>query len=90
MRLDIFNKDEQLVLQLHIFLKVTFQAVLSTNGNVSFCGMIYRNISKIVDFPRQHQIGFDAGDRQRGVNLNKETLLMSELEGANVFRIDGN
>ena len=70
--------------------------VLSTDGNVSFCGLIYRNISKAITFPKQHLIGFDAGDRRRGVNLNivdEENIeilpTMFELEGTNVFRIDG-
>ena len=42
-----------------------------------------------------HQVGFNAGDRMRGVNLvgfqpkDKETTRNLELHRVNIFRIDG-
>ena len=67
-----------------IFMQTTFQLVLSTNGNASFAALMYQDPTTLTDFPREHVVGFDAGDRNRGI-----TFMPNELQGANVFRIDG-
>ena len=57
--------------------------VLSTDGNASFAALVYQDPTALLHpFPLGIQVGFDAGDRIRGVNLLGG-------EGVNLFRIDG-
>lgn len=56
---------------------------------------IYENPERVMNLRYSHQVGFNAGDRMRGVNLvgfqpkDKETTRNLELHRVNIFRIDG-
>ena len=74
-------------------MQITFQVVLSTDGNTSFATFLYGNVIRNLlacDFLnslsvlRRLTIGFNAGDRERYLNVPR-----SDLEEINVFRIDG-
>lgn len=69
----------------HFFLQMTFQLILSSDGNSSFAALIYKDPERMLEIPGQKQVGFDAGDRRRGVNILGDTM----LEGVNLYRIDG-
>ena len=72
---------------------MSFQVVLSTDGNTSFAIFLYgdviRNLlacdqNNSLDVLRYLTIGFNAGDQERFFNIPR-----SDLEEINVFRIDG-
>ena len=60
--------------------------VLSTNGNVSFAALVYQDPSDMMPL---YQVGFDAGDRMRGVNLLGADSINWSPQRVNIFRIDG-
>lgn len=72
--------------------QITFQVVLSTDGDASFAALIYEDPSDVINFPITHQVGFNAGDNSRAINiLEKESdTPIIDLQRVNVFRIDGN
>ena len=74
-------------------MQISFQVVLSTDGKTSFATFLYDNVIKnllacdlnnSLDVLRRLTIGFNAGDRERFLNIPR-----SDLEEINVFRIDG-
>ena len=64
-----------------------FQLVLSTEGKTSFASFIYEDLEKVNSFISNSgiaaDIGFDAGDKSRGVKLSED------IQRVNTFRIDG-
>ena len=70
-----------------LFLQPTFQVVLSTNGIVSFAALVYQDPSEVVS--SGYKVGFDAGDRTRGVNLLGADSINWSPQGINIFRVDG-
>lgn len=60
-------------------LQFTFQAVLSTDGRVSFATFIYGGVGNVFG-----SVGFNAGDRTRFSNIDSESLME-----VNTYRIDG-
>ncbi len=70
---------------------MTFQVVLSSDGNASFAALIYKNPHRVEEFNGPLQVGFDAGDKTRGVNIvGDHSVYGTPLQGVNLFRIDGN
>jgi hypothetical protein len=67
----------------------TFQVVLSTNGDASFAVLIYEEDPSNLTF-EEYQVGFDAGDKMRGVNLLGADSISWSPQSVNIFRIDGN
>ena len=74
-------------------MQMSFQVVLSTDGNTSFAiflyGDIIRNLlacdlNSSLNVFRRLTVGFNAGDRERYLNIPR-----SDLEEINVFLIDG-
>ena len=65
-------------------LQLTFQAVLATDGMVSFAVFIYADTDELVSIEDMSTIGFNAGDRTRLANFMPDSL-----GTVNVFRIDG-
>ena len=74
-------------------MQMSFQVVLSTDGNTSFAIFLYGNVirnllacdlNNSLDILRRLAVGFNAGDRVRFLNIPR-----SDLEEMNVFRIDG-
>ena len=64
--------------------------MLSTDGKASFAAMVYKNPYNVVGFHGPRQVGFDAGDKTRGVNiLGENSMDYCTLLGVNIFRIDG-
>ena len=64
--------------------------VLSSDGNASFAALIYDNPRAVEEFDRPLQVGFDAGDKTRGVNiLGEHSVYGPQLQRVNLFRIDG-
>ena len=74
----------------NIALQLTFQAVVSTDGDVSFATFIYDNLPFVKNITSQEKaiVGFDAGDQSRG-----DTVLHGAdeftLTDVNTFRVDG-
>ena len=69
---------------------MTFQVVLSSDSNASFAALVYNNPHTVQDFNGPRQVGFDAGDKTRGVNiLGDHTVFGTPLQKVNLFRIDG-
>jgi hypothetical protein len=56
---------------------------------VSFCAVVYNNLSDVITRPGVYQVGFDAGDKMRGVNLLGEASISWSPQRVNIFRIDG-
>ena len=72
--------------------QVTFQVVLSTDGERSFVTFLYDSpvrVKEIVTALRQGVIGFDAGDLSRSAIVFGPDSLSFPLAAANSFRIDG-
>ena len=71
-----------------IIIQITFQAVLSTDGNNSFATFLYNEylprVQNIVS-SGLGAIGFDAGDNSRYIRIAVDNT----LEVINTFRIDG-
>ena len=72
----------------------TFQTVLSTDGSVSFAAIIYEDPDGVNGIKYDHQVGFNAGDRTRGINIAGENdieavYIREDVQGVNIFRIDG-
>ena len=74
-------------------MQMSFQVVLSTDGITSFAIFLYGNVirnllacdlNNSLDVLKNLTIGFNAGDRERFLNISR-----SDLEEINVFRIDG-
>lgn len=72
--------------------QVNFQAILSTDGNVSFAIFIYDNesIDAIGRLSQNYLVGFDAGDEIKGTTVQNQVSSHQNLENVNIFRIDGN
>ena len=71
-------------------LQVTFQTVLSSDGDASFAAFTYNDLT-FLDVVRDSDnnsllIGFDAGDGIRAAELDGQR---STFDQVNVFRIDG-
>lgn len=66
------------------FLQISFQVVLSTDGNVSFAYFLYKNLNVFSQVPNNYQIGFSAGD-----GVRKSNIEFNSLKSINIFRIDG-
>lgn len=77
-------------MNIDITLQFSFQAVVSTDGDVSFATLIYDNLPFVKNITSQEKatVGFDAGDQSRG-----DTVLHGAdefpLTDVNTFRIDG-
>ena len=74
-------------------MQISFQVVLSTDGKTSFAAFLYGEVIRNLLACDLHKslyvfdelaIGFNAGDRERFLNIPR-----SDLEEINVFRIDG-
>lgn len=77
------------------YIQQTFQAVLSTDGNASFAAFVYKDPDSVNELTYTHQVGFNAGDGQRGANIVgsiqvPDVVYSENLQGVNIFRIDGN
>ena len=75
---------------LHLFfcyMQVTFQVVLSTDGRASFATLVYEDPINVMS--GRYQVGFDSGDRRRGVNLLGADSISWNTQRVNIFRIDG-
>ena len=70
-----------------LLLQVTFQVVLSTDGRASFATLIYEDPINVMS--GRYQVGFDSGDRRRGVNLLGADSISWNTQRVNIFRIDG-
>ena len=68
--------------------QVTFQLVLSSDGNASFAALTYKDPRAMKSLNEPVQVGFDAGDKTRGVNISPLSSA-APLQQVNVFRIDG-
>ena len=69
----------------YIYLQLSFQVVLVTDRMSSFAMIIYDNLATVqslLSLGSAVQVGFNAGDRQRYLNVNS-------LQQVNVYRIDG-
>ncbi len=53
---------------------------------MSFAALIYEDPEDLLGL-FSYQVGFDAGDRERGVHLGEDSIQLQEV---NIFRIDGN
>ena len=83
-----------LFIELHPFiLQVTFQTVLSSDGNASFAAFLYNDLCAIAKIHALYKnsllIGFDAGDEVRAVEFVGPGSALDHLEEMNIFRIDG-
>ena len=69
----------------------SFQAVLSTDGTVSFAVFIYSNFQAVKSSTSDDElIGFDAGDGFRNTIFQPQTPpRRKSLEPINIYRIDG-
>ena len=73
----------------------TFQAVISTDGTLSFAAFIYENPERVNNLTYFHQVGFNAGDGTRALNIlglvpgEESYNYVGSLQGVNIFRIDG-
>lgn len=67
---------------------MTFQTVLSTDGNISFAAFIYDDPQAVVNIFNDREIGFNAGDSVRA-NVALKVGQSANLEAVNIFRIDG-
>ncbi len=69
-------------------IQITYQTVLSTDGNASFAMFVYDDPGNVVSIGSNWQVGFDAGDEIRGVIVQNGEI-EGDLEEVNIFRIDG-
>ena len=75
-----------------LILQITYQAIVSSDGNASFASFVFDQdgIDKINNLQADKVIGFDAGD-----TINSATIVspgfssLQTLEPLNTFRIDG-
>ena len=69
-------------------LQITFQAVLSTDGNVTFITFVYEDLNQVRSTlgSGSAAIGFDAGDNSRSTSI---ACSDQSLNFVNIFRIDG-
>ncbi len=75
------------LIMISIIVQDTFQALVCTDGQASFAGLIYGNLTGTTEFlvnDFNSVVGFDAGDRIRNI------MIYEDLEYINLFRIDGN
>ena len=65
--------------------QITFQAVLSTNGSITFVTFMYESLQQVKGIVGSGNaaVGFDGGDNSRGI------IISSINEYLNIFRIDG-
>ena len=73
--------------KLYIYLQLSFQVVLVTDRTSSFAIVMYDNLTTLQilhSFSDLVQVGFNAGDRQRYLNIP-----VNSLQQVNVYRIDG-
>ena len=75
-------------------MQVTHQAVLISDGNVSFAAFVYDNstVGIATAFKGNKLAGFDAGDGIRSATIHNPSPDLSslqQLETVNIFRIDG-
>ena len=72
---------------------MTFQTVLSTDGNASFAAFVYNDLTALAEIHALHGnsllIGFDAGDEVRGTEVVGLGSTLDHLDEVNIFRIDG-
>ena len=72
---------------------MTYQTVLSTDGNASFAAFIYDDLTALAEIHALQGnsllIGFDAGDKVRGAEVVGLASTFGRLEEVNIFRIDG-
>lgn len=70
---------------------MTFQLILSTDGETSFATFIYEDLNTTRDivFRVKGAIGFDAGDESRSSVVLGNNRNDFPLRNVNVFRIDG-
>ena len=62
---------------------------------MSFAAFIYNDpdsVNAIVEY--DHQVGFNAGDRNRGINIAgkndiEAVYIREDVQGVNIFRVDG-
>ena len=66
------------------FLQLLFQVVLVTDMTSSFAIFIYDDLSTVQRLSIPVQVGFNAGDQQRYLNIP-----VNYLQQVNVYRIDG-
>ena len=58
--------------------------MLVTDGTSSFAMVLYNNLENLRGVAAPIQVGFNAGDRQRYLNIP-----VNSLQQVNVYRIDG-
>ena len=73
------------------YVQITFQAILATDGNVSFALFVYENLTELnsMSFPRL--IGIDSGDLSHKIYYlyNDELFHPEPKDNSVFFRIDG-
>ena len=87
-----YTGDQSMLIQaiLTLSLQITFQAVLSTDGQASFAAFTYSSPDNVLDITARWLIGFDAGDKVRGsVVLSRADSKWNGFGDVNIFRIDG-
>lgn len=52
---------------------------------MSFAALIYKDPNRLLELQEPKQVGFNSGDRRRGISI----LGDKGLQGVNLFRIDG-
>ena len=73
----------------------TFQAVVSTDGTVTFAVYIYEDDSATIDDIQYYHVGFTAGDENAFLNIvgrsheKTQANYTRDLQEISVFRIDG-
>ena len=74
-----------------MFLQGTFQAVLSTDGSVTFAIFIYEVNQETIDNIQYYQVGFASGDGNAFINIvgREPAQYTGELQQISAFRIDG-
>ncbi len=80
------------LLRLPLVCQITYQAILTTDGTVSFAVFVYNSdgISAIENLGTGNLIGFDAGDGRRSATVHSLGFpSIDDLTPLNVFRIDG-
>ena len=63
---------------------MSFQIALVTDGASSFAIVLYNDLTALRGLAVPIQVGFNAGDRQRYLNIPVDSL-----QRVNVYRIDG-
>ena len=75
----------------YYFVQGSFQAIVTTDGTVTFAVFIYEDDSETIDNIQYYQVGFTAGIEENFINIvgRDPAKYIGDLQEVSIFRIDG-